>query len=267
MKIVVAFILVLLVSDLSAQSSCESAPLISADQLEKIQLSGDINFIRIKKDSVYSSIKITGDFKSLTSFTSTDCKTKKVLSVFNSIGDYNPTSAQVDQGICNCDNCVKRLSILKLSQSTDVLIRIDGGSKLKVVLDSIRIVKEVEWYEKKYKSGDKIQLENIMFIAGVAKFQRSSFQDLDKLFALLKNNSDLNIEIQGHVNGPRMRNKTEFQDLSEKRAKAVFDYLVKKGIKSERLSSKGYGNTAMVYPKATEELEMQMNRRVEILVK
>ena len=43
--------------------------------------------------------------------------------------------------------------------------------------------------------------------------------------------------------------------------------IIKKGIKSNRLTSVGFGNTQMVYPNTRSEYEMQFNRRVEILVK
>ena len=123
-----------------------------------------------------------------------------------------------------------------------------------------------QWYDKVYNKGDRIKLTNIMFIGGLSRFQTSSFKDLNLLFKLLKTNTDLKIEIQGHVNGPRLKNKKEFQFLSEKRAKAVLDFLVEKGIEKSRLKSVGYGNSKMIFPNATTEFKMQFNRRVEILV-
>jgi len=54
--------------------------------------------------------------------------------------------------------------------------------------------------------------------------------------------------------------------LSVRRAKFVFDYLIKNGIPAERLSFKGYGNWEMRYPKATSNKEQELNRRVEIRI-
>ena len=117
------------------------------------------------------------------------------------------------------------------------------------------------------KSGDKIRLENILFYGGESRFRPISYKDLNRLYVVLQENLNLKIEIQGHVNSPGRRNSKKNQDLSEARAKAVSNYLVKKGIDVNRITSVGYGNTQMIYPNTKKESEMQFNRRVEILVK
>ena len=77
-------------------------------------------------------------------------------------------------------------------------------------------------------------------------------------------NSEIRVEIQGHVNGPNMENSHAMQRLSEKRAKAVYNYLTDNGIDKDRLQHRGFGNTQMVdeHPKSVEDEEK--NRRVEI---
>jgi outer membrane protein OmpA-like peptidoglycan-associated protein len=54
--------------------------------------------------------------------------------------------------------------------------------------------------------------------------------------------------------------------LSEKRAEAVLDYLVEKGINKKRLSAKGYGDTKKRVPEAKTFEEFEMNMRVEAVV-
>jgi outer membrane protein OmpA-like peptidoglycan-associated protein len=73
----------------------------------------------------------------------------------------------------------------------------------------------------------------------------------------------LNIEISGHTDniGSAAYNKT----LSEDRAKAVVNYLTKKGISADRLTYKGYGFDQPVAPNNTEE-GRQQNRRTEFKV-
>ena len=97
---------------------------------------------------------------------------------------------------------------------------------------------------KNAKVGDKIVLENILFVGGRGVLLPESFPALDHLAALLNENENLEILILGHV--CCTRNGSDGQDfetgkmnLSVVRAKTVYDYLIKNGIDSERLSYKG----------------------------
>jgi outer membrane protein OmpA-like peptidoglycan-associated protein len=71
------------------------------------------------------------------------------------------------------------------------------------------------------------------------------------------------VEIGGHTNGLC---QTEFcNSLSEKRAKAVSEYLTSKGIPSGRLQYKGYGKTQPLADNSTQEGRKQ-NQRVELKI-
>ena len=83
---------------------------------------------------------------------------------------------------------------------------------------------------------------------------------LDEVLTALKKNPNLKVEIQGHADSTGTVQYN--QSLSEKRAKAVMEYLVKKGIKRERLSAVGYGLKRPAATNATKEGRAQ-NRRVE----
>ena len=84
---------------------------------------------------------------------------------------------------------------------------------------------------------------------------------LDRVVTVLKRNASLKIEIQGHT--CNMGTVPYNQKLSENRAGAVMNYLVKKGIDKKRLSAAGYGE---LRPKASNETEAGrvLNRRVEL---
>ena len=248
------------------QTDCNLVKEISVESFNKLKLNGGSNFFKIKKDSLFESLSLRGNFKKVTVFKSDDCSKLVVKSVLNNSGIYQPSDSQIDQGYCFCENCIIGLSKIKLSTDESVLIKVEGGSFIEASLVSVKKKISNEWYDKTYNKGDRIKLTNIMFIAGLSRFQTASFKDLNLLFQLLKTDIDLKIEIQGHVNGPKLKNKKEFQLLSENRAKAVLDFLVKKGIKKSRLKSFGYGNSKMIFPNATTEFKMQFNRRVEILV-
>jgi OOP family OmpA-OmpF porin len=73
-----------------------------------------------------------------------------------------------------------------------------------------------------------------------------------------------NIEVAGHTDadGDDASNQT----LSEKRAQAVVDYLVKAGLSADRFTAAGYGSTQPVASNDTDEGKAQ-NRRIEFLVR
>ncbi len=91
----------------------------------------------------------------------------------------------------------------------------------------------------KIEVGIKIVLNNIFFDFNKATLTDESVAELNRLIKLLNDTPTLNIEISGHTDnvGSASYNKT----LSENRAKAVVNYLTKKGISADRLTYAGYG--------------------------
>jgi outer membrane protein OmpA-like peptidoglycan-associated protein len=87
--------------------------------------------------------------------------------------------------------------------------------------------------------------------------------ELDKLVAFLTKNPNLKIELGGHTDN--VGDKKMNQVLSDNRAKAVYSYLVQKGISKERLTTKGYGDTLPIATNDTEEGRAE-NRRTEFKV-
>lgn len=116
------------------------------------------------------------------------------------------------------------------------------------------------------KAGNSIQLQDIEFIAGTADFLSSSETKLKRLKDFLALNSDVKVEIEGHVNGDIENNASKGQSLSQKRAERVKEYLILAGIDKKRLSAKGYGSSKPIYDKPKSSGEEQVNRRVEIRV-
>lgn len=114
-------------------------------------------------------------------------------------------------------------------------------------------------------AGKHMVIEDIEFNAGSSEFTSASEPRLRRLKDFLALNSELNIEIQGHVFalGP---NSIAGQKISEARAKRVLKYLVENGIDKGRLKAVGYGNTKPIYIEPKFSYEEQANRRVEILI-
>ncbi|MBC8884372.1 OmpA family protein [Flavobacterium piscinae] len=86
---------------------------------------------------------------------------------------------------------------------------------------------------------------------------------LEELLQIMKDNPTLKIEIQGHI----CCKEIEVEDISIKRAKTVYNYLLSNGISESRISYKGFASTRPIYPLPEKnEEERVANRRVEILI-
>lgn len=104
-------------------------------------------------------------------------------------------------------------------------------------------------------------LEGITFSTGKWDIKSESYPVLDEVVSVLEKNSALKVEVQGHTDnvGTQEMNQT----LSQKRAEAVMNYFVKKGIEKDRLSAEGYGFSRPVGSNDTPEGRAQ-NRRVQL---
>ena len=109
-----------------------------------------------------------------------------------------------------------------------------------------------------------IVLKNLFFETGSSAILEKSFPELQQLKTLLEQQPQLHIEIQGHTDdvGDELSN----QQLSEQRAQAVYDYLVKVGISQARLAYKGFGESQPIAPNDTPE-GRQINRRTAFIIK
>lgn len=123
------------------------------------------------------------------------------------------------------------------------------------------IVKDV--YLKRIAVGSKVVLNNVFFATGKAVLKDESKTELNNLLKLMKDAPTLKLEISGHTDNTG--SDAINQKLSEKRAKAVVDYLVANGIDPDRLTYKGYGSKEPVADNKTKDGRRQ-NRRTEFKV-
>lgn len=108
-----------------------------------------------------------------------------------------------------------------------------------------------------------VVLHNIFFDVNAYDLKPQSQAELDKVVAFLKDNPAVKIQIEGHTDN--VGSATDNQKLSQNRASAVVNYLIKKGIAANRLSAKGFGATQPVASNSTDEGRAQ-NRRTELKV-
>ena len=113
------------------------------------------------------------------------------------------------------------------------------------------------------KSGQSFVLDNIFFDTDEYSLSELSTVELYKLNAFLIINPEVEILICGHTDdvGSADYNQT----LSERRAKAVYSFLVELGIDPARLKYQGFGKSQPVSDNDTEEGRAE-NRRTEILI-
>jgi outer membrane protein OmpA-like peptidoglycan-associated protein len=105
--------------------------------------------------------------------------------------------------------------------------------------------------------------ETVYFDTGKATIQKRSFKLLDQVAKLLTEHSEIEkVSVEGHTDN---QGKPEANlKLSQRRAEAVRDYLVKKGVAPERLTAKGFGQERPIAPNNTAK-GRATNRRVEFI--
>ncbi len=114
----------------------------------------------------------------------------------------------------------------------------------------------------------EIVLKNIYYDFNKWDLRAESETTLNILFNILKNNPEFKVNIGSHTD---CRGDIEYNnELSQKRAQSVVDYLINKGITKERLNAVGYGESNLLIncecEKCTED-QHQLNRRTTFELK
>lgn len=114
------------------------------------------------------------------------------------------------------------------------------------------------------KEALKRAFDNLLFKTGSDVIEESSFSSLNGLASVLINNPHMHLHLEGHTDN--VGDDHENLILSEKRAKAVRRYLIKKGVTAHRITSIGFGETKPVESNSSSE-GRRKNRRVEMTLK
>lgn len=130
--------------------------------------------------------------------------------------------------------------------------------QLDVPLQPIEPVSETGKTERK-----PVILKNVFFATASAELLPTSTNELDRLYQLLEDNPDMRVQINGHTDN--VGGDEDNQKLSEARAKAVYAYLLEKGVSAERLKYKGFGETRPIAENDS-ATGRQQNRRTEFEV-
>ncbi len=111
--------------------------------------------------------------------------------------------------------------------------------------------------------GQVLSFNNIYFESGSAQIKPESFGVLDTVAQTLIDNAGVNVRIAGHTDSDGSASYN--QGLSERRAASVLDYLVRKGVAGNTLSTIGYGEENPIVPNTSAANKAQ-NRRIEFTV-
>ena len=130
----------------------------------------------------------------------------------------------------------------------------------KIVLDQIVLDKS-------------IVLENIYYDLDRDEIRSDAALELDKLVTILVDNPEIKIELSSHTDSRQTAAYND--DLSKRRAQSAVNYIVSKGIESDRLIARGYGESKLLISdeeinrlptEEAREAAHQRNRRTEFKV-
>lgn len=160
------------------------------------------------------------------------------------------------------DNLDLKRQLAELNRKLDLIL-----AKLDYVPSSEKVEMKESSTMTNLQQGRRLILRNIFFDYNKASLRSKSKYELNKLYQFMKEHPDVDIVVSGHTDS---HGNDEYNlRLSQDRAQAVVDYLVRNGIESRRLSAKGYGETRPIARNENADLTdnplgRQLNRRIEI---
>jgi outer membrane protein OmpA-like peptidoglycan-associated protein len=121
----------------------------------------------------------------------------------------------------------------------------------------------VDMQARPTQQGIVVTLSNVLFKTNGVDLLPSAATSLDRLAAYLKDNPASTVQVEGYTD--RSGSADYNIGLSQRRAEAVRQALVARGIDPTRIQARGYGQAAPVANNDTAE-GRQMNRRVEVVI-
>ena len=157
---------------------------------------------------------------------------------------------------------------MKIILSTAVLFAVLHHASAQI--QSLDTRKYFEYTDTSFEVGEVKNLHDVHFgFDGGTPFLRGFFPIMDSVASFLYYHPELKVEVGNHTDN-KGKNNYNFR-LSQAWAQAIVDNLISKGISSDRLSAKGYGETLFIAPNETPDGKdyaegRQLNRRTEIKI-
>jgi OOP family OmpA-OmpF porin len=151
--------------------------------------------------------------------------------------------------------------LLKTQQiNKNIVLPNSGNENTYIYVDNFSTIPLKRTKYKLPAKGKIKLLDHVYFQFGKAHLLAASHNELNKLAEILNTNSLIKIEIVGHTDN--LGSEIHNLELSKKRAQAVANYLIQKGILEERVKHKGLGSKFPMVKNESNK-DRQLNRRVE----
>lgn len=147
-----------------------------------------------------------------------------------------------------------------LTYKTNPLVKDTDGGSVDDGTEVNRGTNPLDAEDDVVKVGVPVILDGITFATGKAEITPESENTLRKALKTLETYPDISVEIAGYTDN--VGSESSNQRLSERRAGAVRDWLVRQGIDPERITAVGYGESNPIATNSTPE-GRQKNRRIE----
>jgi outer membrane protein OmpA-like peptidoglycan-associated protein/tetratricopeptide (TPR) repeat protein len=215
-------------------------------------------------DAVYSALPIC---KANSIITVTDKKSGKIIAnALVTISDSNgnilsSVATNVDGKVafdlqCNTEYLLK-VSASNYENKSATITKIEKGEvSIPVPLDPFEVI----------ITDTEVLLKNVYFDFNKSNITSQGATELDKLVKVMKDNTKLVIFVKSHTDS---KGSASYNlKLSEQRAQSTVQYIISKGIETERISGKGFGNTEPKIACGTDCTEEQhsQNRRSEFAI-
>jgi OOP family OmpA-OmpF porin len=160
------------------------------------------------------------------------------------------------------DKRVANVPNAELGRANRIWVRIPASEESPAYVGPIRVAAGGKKIYDAIASTGRVATHGILFDVNSDIIRPESTPTLKEIVAMLQEHDDLSLTIEGHTDA--VGSASANLALSEKRAAAVRDYLVGKGIDASRLDARGLGSTKPMAPNTTAE-GRQQNRRVELV--
>jgi len=193
-----------------------------------------------------------------------DARTRKPL-VANLVIQNSETKQRISSSLSDPSTGTFRMVLdnghYDIHAGTDGYLSVNENLGLQKITKYTEIKKDL--YLEPIIEDELIELSNVFFHQGKAILKPVSYQELDRLVEIMNENPSMKIELSGHTDN--IGSKKSLMKLSQDRVEAVKNYMVKKGVKNDRIVGKGYGPTQPLVLNDTVE-NRERNRRVEFRI-
>ncbi|MBR3947573.1 MAG: OmpA family protein, partial [Bacteroidales bacterium] len=181
----------------------------------------------------------------------------------------NTRTEEVSEGVVDAETGHYAVAVTAKNENDDFLMVVKkedysfSSTLIEPTEETFEKPIEVNFEVKPIEAGKSVQINDIYYATASYEINQKSYAVLNEFAEFLKSNPTVKVEIRGHTDniGSAQTNIT----LSNRRAQAVYDYLLSKGVPKTNVSYKGYGPNMPIADNRTEAGRAK-NRRTEFYI-